>query len=130
MATTTKQFDVTTATLTDINRELKRLASRKCRAKSDEDRKAAAAEYARIDAVKQARFGQKHYIDWTVDEIANANLATASKAVKSLQSAKTLYPERHDVIIPQLAAWMSRRDELQELARLQELAAKHGLSLS
>lgn len=131
MATkTTKTFDPATADLTTINRELKRLASRKCRAKSDEDRMEAAAEYARVDAVKQSRFGQKHYRDWSADEIATANLETATKATKSLQSAKTLYPERHDEILPKLAEWIQRRDELLEVARLKELAAKHGLVLS
>lgn len=131
MATkTTKTFDPATADLTTINRELKRLASRKCRAKSDADRMEAATEYARVDAVKQSRFGQKHYRDWTADEIATANLETATKATKSLQSAKTLYPEKHDEILPKLAEWMQRRDELLEVARLHELAAKHGLVLS
>lgn len=131
MATkTTKTFDPATADLTTINRELKRLASRKCRAKSDEEREAAAAEYARVDAVKQSRFSQKHYRDWATDEIATANLETATKATKSLQSAKTLYPERHGEILPKLEEWMQRRDELLEVARLKELAAKHGLSIS
>ena len=130
MATTTKQFNAQTATLTEINRELKRLASRKCRAKDDAAKAEAAAEYARIDAVKQARFGQKHYIDWTADEIAQASLEVAVKGTKSLQSAKTLYPERHDEILPKLAEWIARRDELNEVARLKELAAKHGLELA
>ena len=131
MATkTTKTFDPAKADLTTINRELKRLASRKCRAKTEADRKEAAREYAKVDAVKQSRFGQKHYRDWSADEIATANLETATKATKSLQSAKTLYPERHAEILPKLAEWIQRRDELLEMARLQELAAKHGLVLS
>ena len=66
MATTTKQFNAQTATLTEINRELKRLSSVKCRtseraAKPDPAKHAAAiAEYARIDDIKQERFGKKH----------------------------------------------------------------------
>ena len=64
MATTTKQFNAQTATLTEINRELKRLSSVKCRtseraAKPDPAKHAAAiAEYARIDDIKQERVGK------------------------------------------------------------------------
>ena len=121
---TSKTFDAKTASLTELNRELKRLASRKCRAKSDEEKAQFAAEYASIDKVKQARFGQKRYLDWSEAEIAAADLQTAVKGVKSLQSAKTLYPERHGEILPKLAQWIERRNDLQELAKFEELKAK------
>lgn len=123
--TTTKKFNAQTATLTEINRELKRLASVKCRNKDDAVKyDAAVAEYARIDAIKQERFGEKRYLDWTADEIAQASLSVAVKGVKSLQSAKTLYPERHAEILPKLAEWIAHRDYLKELARFEEMKAK------
>lgn len=123
---TSKTFDAKKASLTELNRELKRLASRKCRAKSDEEKATFAAEYAKIDAVKQSRFGQKRYADWNETEIAAADLQTAVKAVKSLQSAKTLYPKRHGEILPKLDQWLERRNALQELAKFEELKAKLG----
>ena len=121
---TSKKFNAKTASLTELNRELKRLSSRKHRANSDEEKAQFAAEYARIDDVKQSRFGKKHYIDWTEAEIAATDLQTAVKGVKSLQSAKTLYPERHGEILPKLALWIERRNDLQELAKFEELKAK------
>lgn len=127
MATkTTKTFNAQTATLAELNRELKRLASAKCRAKTTEARDAAAAEYAAIDSIKQARFGRKHFIDWSADEIAKCDLNTAIRGTKSLQSAKTLYPNRHSEILPKLALFIARRDELTELAKFEELKAKLG----
>jgi len=123
---TSKNFDATTASLTELNRELKRLASRKCRAKTAEEKAQFAAEYASIDAMKQQRFSQKHYFDWNDAEIAAADYPTSVKAVKSLQSAKTLYPARHDEILPKLAQWMQHRDDLKELAKFEELKAKLG----
>lgn len=120
-----QKFDVKSASLTEINRELKRLASRKCRAKSDEERDQFAAEYKAVDRVKQQRFGQKHYADWDETEIATASLSVAIKAVKSLQSAKTLYPERRDEILPKLGQWIAHRNELQQRAKYEELKAKY-----
>ena len=128
---TNKKFNAQTATLVEINRELKRLASVKCRNKDDQDKyDAAVKEIDRINDIKNQRFGEKHYIDWSADEIANASFSVAKKAVKSLQSAKTLYPHRLDEILPKLNEWMERRDSLKELEHLKELASKHGMTVS
>lgn len=121
---TSKTFDAKTASLTELNRELKRLSSGKHRAKTAEEKAQFALEYASIVDVKQERFGQKHFIDWSEAEIAEANFTTAVRAVKSLQSAKTLYPERHDEILPKLAQWIEHRNDLKELAKYEELKAK------
>ena len=51
-----EKFDPKSCTLSEMNRELKRLASRKCRAKEDEDRKKYQAEYDRLVKIKNDRF--------------------------------------------------------------------------
>lgn len=123
---TTKKFNPTKANLTEFNRELKRLASRKCRAKTDSDKKKAEAEYKKLAKLKAEKFetAKKSYMSYTKDEIAKLNLETTIKAIKSLQSTRCLYPERKAEVLKVEAIYQTHRTELTEKAQFEELKKK------
>lgn len=123
----TKKFNAQKATLTEINRELKRLASRKCRAKDEASKKEAAAQYEKVAAVKAKRFAttKKSYSTFTDEEIAKLDLETTVKAIKSLQSTRCLYPERKAEILKVEAKYQAHRQELADKAQLKALQAKY-----
>ena len=122
-----EKFNAKSATLTEINRELKRLASRKCRAKTDEDRKKAQAEYEKLVKVKNERFqtSRKSYFTMTDQEIAELDLETTVKAIKSLQSRRCIYPEKAQESLEMELKFRAHRDELMEKAQLERLMAKY-----
>ena len=122
-----KSFDMATATLTEINRELKRLASRKCRAKTDEDRKSAAAAYAELAQFKSEKFAttRKSYMTFTDEEIADLDLETTVKAIKSLQSRRCIYPEKITETLQMEQKFQKHREELAEKALLDKLREKY-----
>lgn len=122
----TKKFNANKCTLTEMNRELKRLASRKCRAKNDADKKAATDEYAKLVAIKNKRFStsRKSYISFSADEIAKLDLETTVKAIKSLQSTRCLYPERKAEVLKIEQLFQAHRSELNEIAEFNRLKNK------
>ena len=122
-----EKFNAKSATLTEINRELKRLASRKCRAKTDEDRKKAQAEYEKLVKVKNDRFQttKKSYFTMTDQEIAELDLETTVKAIKSLQSRRCIYPEKAQESLEMELKFRAHKDELVEKAQLERLMAKY-----
>ena len=122
-----EKFNAKSATLTEINRELKRLASRKCRAKTDEDRKKAQAEYEKLVKVKNDRFQttKKSYFTMTDQEIAELDLETTVKAIKSLQSRRCIYPEKAQESLEMELKFRAHKDELVEKAQLEKLMAKY-----
>lgn len=122
-----EKFNAKSATLTEINRELKRLASRKCRAKTDEDRKKAQDAYEKLVKVKNDRFQttKKSYFTMSDEEIAELDLETTVKAIKSLQSRRCIYPEKRAETMAVELKFRARRDELIERAQLEKLAAKY-----
>lgn len=122
-----EKFNAKSATLTEINRELKRLASRKCRAKTDEDRKKAQAEYEKLVKVKNDRFQttKKSYFTMSDQEIAELDLETTVKAIKSLQSRRCIYPEKAQESLEMELKFRAHKDELVEKAQLERLMAKY-----
>lgn len=122
-----EKFNAKSATLTEINRELKRLASRKCRAKTDEDRKKAQAEYEKLVKVKNDRFQttKKSYFTMTDQEIAELDLETTVKAIKSLQSRRCIYPEKAQESLEMELKFRAHKDELVEKAQLERLMSKY-----
>ena len=122
-----EKFNAKSATLTEINRELKRLASRKCRAKTDEDRKKAQAEYEKLVKVKNDRFQttKKSYFTMNDQEIAELDLETTVKAIKSLQSRRCIYPEKAQESLEMELKFRAHKDELVEKAQLERLMAKY-----
>ena len=122
-----EKFNAKSATLTEINRELKRLASRKCRAKTDEDRKRAQDEYEKLVKVKNERFqtSRKSYFTMSDQEIAELDLETTVKAIKSLQSRRCIYPEKAQESLEMELKFRAHRDELMEKAQLERLMAKY-----
>lgn len=127
MTTTASKFDRSNATLTEINRELKRLASRKCRAKTAEDRKAAAKAYEELAAFKASKFQttRPSYATLSDEEIAALDLETTIKGIKSLQSRRCLYPNLAAETLEVEAKYQAHRAELMERAKLAELMAKY-----
>lgn len=122
----TKKFNPNKCTLSEMNRELKRLASRKCRAKTEEAASEAAAEYAKLVAIKNKRFAttRKSYSTFTEAEIAKLDLETTVKAIKSLQSTRCLYPERKAEVLKVEQLYQAHRTELVERAQFEELKRK------
>ena len=122
-----EKFDPKSCTLSEMNRELKRLASRKCRAKEDEDRKKYQAEYDRLVKIKNDRFQttKKSYVTMTDQEISELDLETTVKAIKSLQSRRCVYPERAQESLEMELKFRAHRDELMEKAQLERLMAKY-----
>ena len=127
MTTTASKFDRSNATLTEVNRELKRLASRKCRAKTAEDRKAAAKAYEELAAFKAAKFQttRQSYATLSDEAIAALDLETTVKGIKSLQSRRCLYPNLAAETLEVEAKYQAHRAELMERAKLAELMAKY-----
>lgn len=122
-----KSFDMASANLTEINRELKRLASRKCRAKTVEDRKSAEKAYAELAQFKSEKFAttRKSYMTFTDEEIANLDLETTVKAIKSLQSRRCIYPEKSAETVQMEQKFQMHRAELAEKALLDKLREKY-----
>lgn len=125
--TKTTQFNRETATLTEVNRELKRLASRKCRAKDARARKEATKAYEELAAFKAEKFqtSRPSYYTMTEAEIAAMDLETTVKAIKSLQSKRCLYPEQAADVLKVEAVYQAHKQELLERAKLEELMAKY-----
>lgn len=128
--TTTKTFNAKTATLLDINRKLKALASQKTHAKQKGDAAKydkVSAEYTGIAAIKAKRFPTKRshsYSTYTVEEINALDLETTVKGVKSLQSLICVYPHRMSELAPVRDAFIAHRDTLQAQLKLAELQAQ------
>lgn len=127
MATTTSKFNRSKATLTEINRELKRLASRKCRAKTSEAAAEAAAQYEDLAAFKAKKFQttRQSYATYSDEAIASLDLETTVKAIKSLQSRRCLYPNLAAETMEVEAKYQAHRAELLERAQLEKLLAKY-----
>lgn len=121
------QFNREAATLTEVNRELKRLASRKCRAKDAKARKEAAKAYEELAAFKAEKFqtSRPSYFTMTEADIAAMDLETTVKAIKSLQSKRCLYPEQTADVLKVEAVYQAHKQELLERAKLEELMAKY-----
>ena len=130
MATTkTTKFNARNATLAEYNRELKRIASRKCRAEKPEDKARYEAEYKKLAEAKAKKFSnakQKTYLTYTKAEIAELSLENTIKGIKSLQSTRCLYPERKAEVLKQEQLFQAHRQELMELAQFEALKAKLG----
>lgn len=127
MATKTTEFCKDSASLTEVNRELKRLASRKCRAKTEKDRKAAAKAYEELAAFKAEKFQttRQSYATYSDEAIAALDLETTVKAIKSLQSRRCLYPNLAAETLEVEAKYQAHRAELLERAQLEKLLAKY-----
>lgn len=125
--TKTVQFDRETATLTEVNRELKRLASRKCRAKDVKARKEATKAYEELAAFKAQKFqtSRPSYYTMAEADIKAMDLETTIKAIKSLQSKRCLYPEQAADVLKVEAVYQAHKQELLERAKLEELMAKY-----
>lgn len=123
---TTKKFNATKANLTEFNRELKRLASRKCRAKSETERTKIEAEYTKLAQLKAKKFEttKKSYLSYSDAEIAKLDLETTVKAIKSLQSTRCLYPNRKAEVLKVEVKYQAHRTELTEQAEFERLKAK------
>lgn len=91
-----KKFNEKTATLAEFNRKLKAIASRKCRAKTTDEAKAAEAEYSRIKAAKDAKFGgksinRKNYMQMSSEEIAKLTAEELRKGLNVVYSMRHYY---------------------------------------
>lgn len=119
----TTNFDPKTCTLTEMNRELKRLASRKCRAKTDEDRISAEKSYRDLVSIKNSRFGtgRKSYFTLSKDEIESLDLESTIKAIKSLQSRRCVYPDKKDETLRVENIYQEHRIELMRKIQLEKL---------
>lgn len=107
-------FDPSSASLTEFNKELKRLASLKCRCTNKAFKSQYAKRYNEIAAIKSDRFTSSRvsYHTLTPDQISELDLAKTTKAIKSLQSAICLYPNRKQEILPQLNRYQEHRAKL------------------
>lgn len=127
MTATTSKFNRSKATLTEVNRELKRLASRKCRAKTPEAATQAAKEYEALAAFKAEKFQttRQSYATYSDEAIAALDLETTVKAIKSLQSRRCLYPNLAAETLEVEAKYQAHKAELLEKAQLEKLLAKY-----
>ena len=127
--TTTKKFNPKRAGLAEINRELKRLASRKCRAKDQSTKDQYQKEYEELVKIKNDRFKStkaKSYLTYSDDEIKNLDLETTIKGIKSLQSTRCIYPDRKNEVLKVEAKFQDHKNHLMELAQFEALKAKLG----
>ena len=123
------KLKVNQATLPEMDRELRNLSSVKCNAlKAIRQAEAAGdevpeelqkkyddavAEFDRVRAAKSRRFKtKKSYMDMTKAEIAQLDLETCVKAIASMASRRTRYPEKNDETNAQDALFRRRKDEL------------------
>lgn len=91
-----KVFDTERSTLDEFNRELKRLASRKCRAKTKADRTRFENEYKQLVKIKNERFGTntRGFLYLTPDQIAELSLQDLVRGLNSIRSTRSVYPSR------------------------------------
>lgn len=123
---TTKTFNIKTASLADFNRELKRIASAKCRAKDEDAKKSFELEYNKIKQAKLKKFpSKKSYFSMTPDEIRELDLETTIKGIASLRSKRCIYPDQTDVVLEKEQLFIDHKTELQERAKFLELQAKY-----
>ena len=123
------KLKVNSATLVEFDRELRNLSSVKCNAlKKIRQHQAAeeevpeelqqrydetVAEFERVRTAKARRFpSKKSYMDMSKDEIAQLDLETCVKAIASMASRRTRYPEKNDETNAQDALFRKRKDEL------------------
>lgn len=120
-------IDVKTCTLDELNRELKRLASRKCRAKDDKARLDAEKSYRELVDIKNSRFQttKKSYFTMTDDEIQSLDLETTIKAIASLRSRMCVYKSKKTETLEVLKKFTDHKTELQERQKLAELMTKY-----
>ena len=125
--TNAKKFNASKATLVEINRELKRIASRKCRANSPKEKEQYEIQYNKLAEIKAKRFKSvkpKTYMSYTEEEIKALNLENTIKAIKSLQSTRCLYPNRKAEVLKVEAKFQEHKSYLNELAQFESLKAK------
>lgn len=120
-------IDVKTCTLDELNRELKRLASRKCRAKDDKARLDAEKSYRELVSIKNDRFQttKKSYFTMSDDEIQELDLETTIKAIASLRSRMCVYKSKKTETLEVLKKFTDHKTELQERQKLAELMTKY-----
>lgn len=120
-------IDVKTCTLDELNRELKRLASRKCRAKDEKSRLDAEKSYRELVDIKNSRFQttKKSYFTMSDDEIQELDLETTIKGIASLRSRMCVYKSKKTETLEVLKKFTDHKTELQERQKLVELMTKY-----
>lgn len=120
-------IDVKTCTLDELNRELKRLASRKCRAKDDKARLDAEKSYRELVDIKNSRFQttKKSYFTMSDNDIESLDLETTIKAIASLRSRMCVYRSKKTETLEVLKKFTDHKTELQERQKLAELMTKY-----
>lgn len=121
------KIDVKTCTLDEMNRELKRLASQKCRAKDEKAKLEAQKAYEKLVSIKNKRFSttKPSYFTLTDAEIEKLDLETTIKGIASLRSRMCVYKSKKGETLKVLQKYMDHKRELQERAKLAELMAKY-----
>lgn len=121
-----KAFNKTTATLTELNRELKRLANRKCIAKTKNEKDQYDREYKALAQYKTEKFktSKKAYLYYDDNEIEQMTLEDIKKALASISSTKTNYPERKKECLEQMNKIKDHREKLKELEQYEYLKKK------
>lgn len=121
------KIDVKTCTLDEMNRELKRLASQKCRAKDEKAKLEAKKAYEELVGIKNKRFSttKPSYFTLSDTEIEKLDLETTIKGIASLRSRMCVYKSKKGETLKVLQKYMDHKKELQERAKLAELMAKY-----
>ena len=120
-------IDPKKCTLTEMNRELKRIASRKCRAKTEQEKAMWQKLADQLVGIKASRFEstkKKSYMTYTDAEIQGLSLEDTIKGIKSLQSTRCIYPERKAEVLKVEAKYQEHRAHLMDLIKFEELKAK------
>lgn len=120
-------IDVKTCTLDELNRELKRFASRKCRAKDEKSRLDAEKSYRELVDIKNSRFQttKKSYFTMSDNEIQELDLETTIKGIASLRSRMCVYKSKKTETLEVLKKFTDHKTELQERQKLVELMTKY-----
>ena len=156
MTAQTKKFNIRTATKTEFDRELKRIASQKCLTGQKLKAEAAShgvplstavkeyeevaklqakyddivAKYDKIRAAKAKKFpARKTYMDMTDDEIAALDLKTTVAGIASLACKRSRYPQTAAEVKKVEAKFQAHKAELTEKAEFERLAKKYGMEV-
>ena len=125
------KVNVKECSLSEINRELKRLASLKCRAKSEEEKKFFEKKYNELVGIKNKRFGGKvvkkcNYMGLNKKEIESLSVEDLEKGLNVIYSMRCYYKgsEKSAEVEKMFEIYKKVLNDKKELIKFEELKKK------
>lgn len=126
------KVDIKKCGLSEMNRELKRLASIKCRKKGKEEAKIAQRMYEELVEIKNKRFGGKsikkcNYMELSLEEINGLSLEELRKGLNVIYSMRCYYKgneKKSKEVEKMFKIYSGKIKEMEDLKVYEELKKK------